>query len=122
MIEDEYGNKVYIRGNDLYLQLENSYPRKLGTLNRVTRTLNAHRKYGPHLYRMSNSFGFNLKLLETAESFDTIHLTTDRDEIFKIPRAFILDNGHYLHFQQKGFEKQIFIKLEQLKQYKYINI
>lgn len=90
--------------------------RKLGIVDKESRTLFVNRERTKHLHRNSNSYGFNYMLLKEAQSFDFIML---KDEIttYKIPRQAVLDYGDFLHFKQQGFEKQIFVPLSILETY-----
>ncbi|MBK7362665.1 MAG: hypothetical protein IPJ01_10255 [Micavibrio sp.] len=40
------------------------------------------------------------------------------NEWSNIPVKFILENGKFLFFKEQGFEKQIFVSLEQLAEFK----
>jgi len=119
MLVDSIGNRIYREEDNLYLLLQSEVvPRKLGEIDSYNKTLTTYREYDKHLFRKTNSFGFNSNLLETATLFNKIILNTDRDEAFVIPVSYILENGEYLFFRQQGFEKQIFIKLEQINKFK----
>lgn len=115
-------NYLQIKSNDkliqMKLKLKGDKLRLIGMITKSTRTIVMTRKRGVHLHRISNSYGFNHYILENAFTFDTIRLSDDKGGNWKIPRQYILDNGSYLHFKSQGFEKQLFMKLEQLEQFK----
>ena len=118
MIKDSLGNKLYRKDNIIFLKLiSESYSRKLGIIDEQSKNFITNRIYETHLYRNAEAFGFNSELLITAKLFTNVKLLTDKNEIFIIPIKFILDNGDYLHFKKQGFERQIFITLEQLKDF-----
>ncbi len=121
-MEDYLGNKLFRKGNLLYLKLASeTRNRKLGVIEEQSKNFITNRIYEKHLYRNGQAFGFNVELLRTATLFNGVKLMTDRDETFIIPVKFILEHGEYFHFKKQGFEKQIFIKTEQLKQFECIN-
>jgi len=119
MIVDDFNNKIYREHSVIYLVLSaNNKRRKLGIIDFKKETFNVHRNYDRHLLKKNNSFGFNVSLLETAKIFNKVVLTTNKKEVFVIPVDFILKKGEYLFFKQQGFEKQIFLKLEDMKDFK----
>ncbi len=70
-----------------------------------------------HLHRISNSYGFNYQLLDEAKKFDFVRIIA-ADAEYKIPRTEILSKGSFLFFKEQGFERQIFVKLEELNNFK----
>lgn len=122
---DENGNSLIVKRSgatlDLILVLVNQHgERHLGTINMNTRTLQIRRKRSKHLMHAINGYGFNYMLLDTAQKFDTVRLV-DEYATYSIPREFILKHGSILNFKQQGFERQIFVSLEQLEAYKITN-
>lgn len=117
-IKDKEGNELFITNHAVFLNLKSSNKplgRRLGTL--AQDTLYTYRNKALHLHRISNSYGFNLKLLQLPR-IKTIVLNVDNDKKYIIPKEVILDKGEILFFKQQGFEKQIFIKLSILEDYK----
>lgn len=121
-IVDSAGNKIIASNNGsrikVLLKLQNELrSRLLGYINIKSKSIKITRKKEVHLLQKNNSYGFNHTLLLDAKRFDKILL---KDEInsWKIPTQFILDNGKFLFFKEQGFEKQIFISIEQLNQFK----
>lgn len=122
---DENGNSLIVKRSGatlkLILVLVNQHgERHLGTINTTTRTLNVKRNRSKHLMQVVNGYGFNYMLLDTAKSFDRVRLV-DEYAAYSIPREFILKHGSILNFKQQGFERQIFVSLEQLEAYKITN-
>lgn len=121
-VDDEGGNKLQIKQNDKLiiptLLLKNDKPRRLGVVTKSTRTIDIKRKVDKHLFIKGNSYGFCYFLLNNQTSFDWIRLSDDRGNHWKIPVKFVLDNGKFLFFKGQGFEKQIFVSLESIEQYR----
>lgn len=116
---DENGNSIYEAGNSIFLKLCDGRPsRNIGTINREERTFNVYRDYKKHLHIKTHSIGFNFDLLSNCPLFDSVVLTNQSKETFKIPVKVILDQGQFLFFKQQGFEKQIFLNLGIINQYK----
>lgn len=106
-------NKIII----VSLKLEDHKKHRLiGTVTKSTRTIEMRRKRDIHLFRKSNSYGFNDYVLTNQTLFDFIRLN-DETNHWKIPVKFVVDNGTYLNFSQQGFELQRFVSLEDLKQF-----
>ena len=102
----------------IHLQLAGeAKKRKIGTITKSTKTISITRKRFKHLFVKANAYGFNAYILSNAKLFDKIKL---KDELFewKIPVKFILENGSYLMFKQQGFEKQLFVTMNQIEQFK----
>lgn len=120
---DESGkNKIVAQFFDktikLYLQLATEKrKRNLGQVTRSTKTIWVRRKRAQHLHFMSNSYGFNYFILQRAKTFNTVALS-DEENDWKIPVDYILQHGSFLYFKQQGFEKQIFVKLNEIEQFK----
>jgi hypothetical protein len=125
-ISDDYGNLLVVKNNGkriivtLRLVAEGNRFRKVGVINLATKIMEVQRNREKHLFRKGNAYGFNHKLLSDAKLFDKIRLKDDKEE-WKIPVSFILQNGKFLHFQSNGgFEKQIFISLPEIEEFKRI--
>lgn len=142
-MDDEGWNKVicfhYEKRIILYLKLksEGGKKRKIGVITKSTKTMQVRRKRTKHLFLKSLSFGFNEYVLNNATLFDKIWIIdkwsewekvvidgreyekeVPQKEEWKVPVSFILENGHYLFFKDEGFEKQIFIKLDEIEQFR----
>ena len=121
-ISDSAGNKIIASNNGdrikVLLKLNSELrSRLLGYVNIKSKSIKIIRKKEVHLLYKNNSYGFNHTLLADAKTFDKI-LLKDEVNAWKIPTQFILDNGKFLFFKEQGFERQIFVSLEQLNQFK----
>lgn len=123
LVEDSFGNGIIVRreGNTLRLSLKlanNPRERKIGEIDMPTRTLIVTRIRVKHMLHKANAYGLNHKLIAEATRFDTVRIIDDYGR-WDIPREFILENGKFLLFAKQGFELQIFISLEQIKQFRH---
>ena len=121
ILRDGENNKIIIeqtgKVRHIYLQLKKeSRRRRIGTINMVERRLYVNRRRGVHLLIKANAYGFNDYILKNGRLFDHI-LLTDETGVWNIPVKNILADGKYLWFNKVGFEKQIFVTLEQLREY-----
>jgi hypothetical protein len=121
-VADNVGNKIIASSNGtrikVLLKLNSEIrSRLLGYINIKSKSIKIIRKKEVHLLQKNNSYGFNHTLLNDAKTFNKI-LLKDELNAWKIPTQFILDNGKFLFFKEQGFEKQIFISIEQLNQFK----
>ena len=91
--------------------------RKLGLVDKSKRTLYIERDRSKHLLTCNNSYGFNYPLLNEAQTFDTVYIR-DNISAYKVPRAVLLEKGEFLFFKTQGLEKQIFILLSELDNYR----
>jgi len=121
-VADNVGNKIIASSNGtrikVLLKLNSEIrSRLLGYINIKSKSIKIIRKKEVHMLQKNNSYGFNYTLLNDAKTFNKI-LLKDELNAWKIPTQFILDNGKFLFFKEQGFEKQIFISIEQLNQFK----
>lgn len=121
---DERGNYFSVESDQLmlvrsiFLNLSSeNKSRQIGVLYVKDRCLQITRNRSKHLFKKTNSYGFNEHIIRTAILFDRV-LLTDEFGVFDIPRSVILESGTYLDFKENGFEKQIFLALEIIQQYK----
>lgn len=119
---DYFGNSLIAekKGNHLevYLKLAHKFKRHIGTVNIQERVMHTKRKRSKHMLLATLSYGFNNHLVRNAKSFDHI-LLTDEEGSYKIPREIIIDEGSYFYFKTTGFEKQIFLKIERIKEFQH---
>lgn len=114
---DGFGNLLYVKGKKIFLKLSSEIrPREIATFSDSQKLIYMIRQ-PEHLHRKSNSYGFNHELIKTSVSSTHILLTCP-EGVFKIPLKFIEDNGNYLFFKQQGFEKQLFLPVELLADFK----
>jgi len=122
-IEEDGKNKLVIKQNQktiavfLQLQAEKNRKRRIGVVTKSTKTFFVKRERDKHLFIKGNAYGFNDYVLKNQTSFDKVALF-DGIEHWKIPVQFIIENGKYLMFKQQGFERQLFVSLEQIEKFK----
>lgn len=125
-LSDEYGNLIISKNNGkriivkLKLSNEKTY-RLLGVINKATKSIRMTRKRSMHLLIKAQAYGFNYDLLSSVKQFKTVRLE-DEFERWTVPVEYILKEGSFLFFKNQGFERQIFITLQQLKQFKKENL
>lgn len=121
---DEKGEDLLIvkttdKTRALYLKLLSENKKRLiGTVTRSTRTIYFKRKRSIHLFRKGQMYGFNDFILRNQDTIDWVDLSDDYGCHWKIPVKYIMDNGKYLTFSSVGFERQRFLSLEELEQFK----
>ena len=119
---DSVGNKIIASNNGdrikVLLKLNTELrSRLLGYVNIKSKSIKIIRKKEVHLLHKNNSYGFNHTLLADAKTFDKI-LLKDELNSWNIPTQFVLENGKFLFFKEQGFERQIFVSLDQINQFK----
>lgn len=119
---DQFGNKLNIQEQagvkSITIKLVNGQERRIGSIKGNEYFVS--RIYEKHLFRKFNAYGINSWVLSYFDVDVVVLREFKHDEdsrIFRIPKQVILDEGKYLTFSDKGFEKQIFIPLDIL--YKY---
>jgi len=72
-----------------------------------------------HLFRQNESYGFNNTMLKSClcVNIDTIILRDDYG-VYMFPISVIFDKGEFMYFKQDGFERQVFLKLDEINKYK----
>jgi len=118
MWKDEEGNAMFREGNNIMLKLLDHPKRLLGKLNFENGIISVYRDNTKHILRINNSYGFNYSMLIKSKSIKNIVIVTNDNEVYIVPTEFIFNNGEFLHFKKTGFEKQIFIGLDKIKQFK----
>ena len=90
--------------------------REIGFINVPQSTLYITRNREKHLFRKNQSYGFNEYIISKATTFENVRFN---DEFISalIPRKVILEKGSYLHFKENGFERQLFLSLEEINKY-----
>jgi hypothetical protein len=123
-LPDERGNYFVVESDQLMLVrsislklINEAKSRYIGTLFVNSRVIKMNRNRSKHLFRKNNSYGFNEHLIRTAILFDFIELT-DEKGTYMIPKNRIMEDGTYLDFKEIGFERQIFLRIEIIEQYK----
>jgi|688.fasta_scaffold1367623_1 hypothetical protein len=106
----EFGTQVY-----LYLKEENR-KRNIAKYEEATKTLLFSRDREKHLFRKINGYGFCYALIHLTDFCENI-VVYDDFETFKITKSTLNKYGQIYNFKNHGgFETQIFISLENLKQ------
>jgi len=93
--------------------------RNIGEVKLDDKTLLLKRNKAKHLFKKNNSYGFNEYLIENGKTFDKIMLADD-DAVYLFPKELVKEKGNYLYFKQEGFEKQIFLALDEIKKHQII--
>lgn len=102
---------------NVFLKLGQKKQRRIGFIDRKKKTFVVTRNREKHLYRKTNSYGFNYHIISKAKTFDTILLKDEYGE-YEFPVSKLLEHGKtVLHFAQQGFELQIFLPLEIIEMY-----
>lgn len=113
---DNEGNILRREGTAIFLKLKREKrTRRIGDIN--NRILYMTRKRNRHIHVKSNSYGFNHWLLDNAKLFDYI-VIQDEMGAYKIKKDYIVKKGDFLFFKQTGFEKQIFLSVEDIERFK----
>ena len=106
----EASNLWVTPSGEIRLQLPNQKPRNIGWFSDSGDTFHCQRNPAKHLHYKSQSYGFNFELLRDGNFFWVIiHLPFN--ELLVTSRIHILEKGSFLHFADKGFERQIFLPL-----------
>lgn len=92
--------------------------RHLGRIHKPTRVLYTTRVRSKHLHRNTNSYAFNEYLIRNSSLFDFIELKQGKKNRWVIPVSYIREYGIVDEYGEQGFEKQIFISLESITQFK----
>lgn len=117
IIPDGDGNEIRVFDKTLSLKLKSERrSRRIGVIN-SKRQLYIQRKRDRHLHYKSKSYGFNFSIINAAKKFDSVLLSDEKGR-YLIPNKIILEEGKFLYFKQLGFEKQIFLSLEIINNYK----
>ena len=116
-IPDADGNELRIVDRTILLKLASeTKTRRIGLINSKNQ-LYIKRKRIIHLHYKSDSYGFNHYIIDNAKKFSSVLLIDERGR-YLIPNRVILDEGKFLYFKQEGFERQIFLSLDIINQYK----
>lgn len=69
--------------------------------------------------KVFDAYGFNREILETDRFFEYVvidEIDGNEHNLYLIPRADIIEKGRL--YQAEGYERQIFMSLSQIKEYK----
>ena len=95
---------------EIRLTLPNQKPRNIGWFSDSGDTFHCQRNPAKHLHYKSESYGFNYELLRDG-NFVWVYVHLRFNELLVTSRNHILEKGSFLHFANKGFERQIFLPL-----------
>lgn len=109
---------------NIYIKLTSERHRRLiGVIVESKRRLHVERSEDVHLLIKANAYGFNYHILSKATKYDNVVIhEKNSKEVYLIPRETILDTGKFMFFKQQGFEVQIFLNREIIKNYKVTDI
>jgi len=99
----------YGKNGFIFLHLVNG-KRNIGNISADGQTYTKTIVPNLHIHRKSNSIGFNYQLLKQS-SFHWVVVKAEGYENLVTSRKYILENGSFLHFQNEGFEKQLFLRI-----------
>ena len=119
---DQYGNYFITQRtkHSLTIQLKltnETRVRNIGIVNLENRFIEIVRDKHRHLFRKGNAYGFNEHLIKTAKTFDDVKLI-DNDGAYVFPKSIILEKGKYLFFKEQGFERQLFLDMRVISEYR----
>ena len=115
--KDSFGNSINIVNNKVFLNLITGERREIGYVSRENNWIVMRRSSRKHYMRKIGGYGFNSNLLRLAKSVSNVLLIIDKKNKYLIPIGFIIKNGEYLNFKKSGFELQIFIRYDDIKQF-----
>jgi len=118
---DKEGNILFVdRSGNFGLQLKKEgRTRDLGFADKQTKSIVRKRQRDKHLLQKAQAYGFNYELirhLHRERGYLTIILRDEFDE-WRIPMAWILDEGEFLWFKGQGMERQIFAVLSKITKF-----
>lgn len=122
---DPFGNTLIIKPvtKNLHLSLVELFIAgvkrtiRLGVIDRDARVLTVRRDPRKHKLWVANSYGFNSLLLSEGKAFDHVEAIIG-DETFVVPKEVLLQEGKFLQFKEKGFERQLFVHVSVLAKFK----
>ena len=111
-IRDNYWNRIYMKWNDIFLRLVDSQEsRKLWWIDGNNLVV---LRSSRHIMRCNNSRWFNYVLISNLDrDMWVIVRSSTKSKSYWFCRVWdIMDEGTFLHFLRQGFERQIFMRLE----------
>jgi len=107
---------ITFKNGKIYLYLPNAKYKNKRCLGKISnRVLYQKKSKEKHLFRKTNSIGFNFDLINRGGAeFDLINVTLDFISLW-CSRASILRYGTILNFSKTGLEKQVFLNLNFFK-------
>ena len=114
MTYDNFGNAISVINGVIRLHLPRGRRKTIGTINDAEKTLYIKRKREKHVMWKMNAYGFNEYVLKVCKRIDKIHLE-DEKGTYVFPVEYVFTHGTYKHFQNQGFERQIFLHLNYIE-------
>lgn len=104
--------RIYINNNGIvFLHLVDS-KRNIGTISADGTTYTKTIIPTLHIHRKTKSVGFNYELLRDG-NFSWVIVKADGYQNLVTSRRYILQHGFFLYFKHEGFEKQIFLPIDE---------
>jgi hypothetical protein len=121
--KDEQGNIILVESTtkkiSIFLRLADEKHRRLiGVIDIQHLTLHIERDREKHLLNKANAYGFNYFILDQAKRFNYVCLHESNGNVYLLDREKMIEDGKFLFFKQQGFEKQIFLSIDYLSQFK----
>lgn len=109
IITDRSWNKIYKKGNAVYIFLAQKWEtRKMWALRDWNLVVNRKNR---HIFRKMNAYWFNLNLLRALSPDKKVIVIQEDKTILKSTIKDILTKGNKLNFLTEWFETQIFMKI-----------
>ena len=105
---DSLGNRWYMDDNAVFLKLSKE-PKARFIGYKMDNTLTVFRDREKHLMRVNQSYGFNDEVLENLNIQQIVIF--EKEHVYSFSIDILKAQGSYLHFQDQGFERQIFLPL-----------
>jgi len=71
------------------------------------------------ILRINNSWGLCYPVLQKLDNNGYVEIYDDQHRVFRQTKKYIIEHGTFLHFKKQGFEKRIFLPLEEWFQESY---
>lgn len=118
--EDKDGNQLIFRDKSgtVFLNLvSEGRSRKIGhvIVNRSGRATYAKKTKDEHVFRKTNSWGINDCMIQALQDDDMLVVETE-STFYMMPIEKVKKCGDYLWFKATGFERQIFVPLDEFNQ------
>ena len=116
---DGSGNILTLVGNNIKLRLlDKNRALEIGVLNRHDKWIFCKRNESKgQRMRAGNRYGFNYAMLKCSTIATHILLKCESGK-YKIPIDFIMEKNNYGHHKKAGMEKQLFVNVDDILQFK----
>jgi len=118
--EDKYGNALVSVQYQTHIQVElhlvsEEKPRHIANASHDMKILVFNRTNPDHIFRKNNSYGFCCDLL-AMDNWVSI-VVNGVEAQYVVSRGDFIRAGSFLHFKSQGFETQLFVPIEFLRNY-----